>query len=86
MNGVIHLKLAEVTKEALAMLRPTQVILPLIAADHDAAAAIEHLEALGYGGTILVLSPPLPKPRLVERELRGLGPGARLTLITPDAD
>lgn len=47
----------------------------------DAVALIERLQTLGYGGRIAVLGPDLPRPDLVEAELRALGPGARLTLI-----
>jgi hypothetical protein len=39
------------------------------------------LQALGFGGAITVLSPRLPRPLLVEAELRALGPGHRLTLL-----
>ncbi len=83
MAGVSHMRLAEVTGSVLAELRPTQVFLPLFAAEHDAAMAIEQLQELGYQGRITVLAPALPKPRLVERELRALGPGTRLVLISP---
>lgn len=85
MQGVTHLKLEEITAQILSAIGPTQVILPLFTAQHDAAMAIELLEELGYRGRITVLAPALPKPRLVERELRALGPGLRLTLVTPGA-
>ncbi len=70
----------------LALLRrfcPDRVMLPLLARNHDAIQVIERLEALGYRGAITVIGPSLPHPRMVERELRSLGPGVRLVLLTP---
>ena len=67
----------------LARLRPDRVLLPLMTPEHDAIQMIEQLCRLGYGGMIVVVAPPLPQPRMVERELRNLGPGQRLILLTP---
>lgn len=47
----------------------------------DVVALIERLQALGYAGRIAVLGPDLPRPDLVQAELRALGPGERLTLL-----
>ena len=83
MTGVTHLALSDLTAQILSALAPSLIILPLFSSGHDAMTVIERLEDLGYGGRLTVLAPELPKPRLVERELRALGPGARLTLISP---
>lgn len=82
-TDILHISLDALDAAFLAAVAPGLVVLPLIAASHDAAAAVELLEALGYRGRITVLAPALPRPGLVERELRALGPGARLTLISP---
>lgn len=74
---------AELDADLLAQLAPDQVLLPLLSPDHDATMVIERLQALGYTGLITVVSLPLPNARMVETELRALGPGARLTLLTP---
>lgn len=84
MTGVTHLRLADLSAALLAAADPGLIILPLFATGYDAIAAVERLEELGYTGKLTVLAPELPKPRLVERELRSLGPGTRLTLIAPD--
>ena len=84
MTGVVHLRLADLTADLLAEAAPVTIFLPLIAPQGDAATAVERLEELGYGGRLIVLAPALPRPRLVERELRCLGPGARLTVISPE--
>lgn len=74
---------ADLSAALLARLKPERIVLPLFAPACDAMAVIERLEALGYRGLIVVIAPPLPKPALVERELRALGPGDRLVLVTP---
>ncbi len=83
MEGVTHIGFADLTAAVLWSIQPTLVVLPLIAAPHDAITIIEALQGFGYVGRVTVLAPSLPNPGLVERELRGLGPGARLTLISP---
>ena len=83
MFGVAHHSFGCLDAALLARLQPTLVVLPLFAEGHDAFTVIEILEKLVYQGRISVIAPSLPLPRLVERELRALGPGTRLTLITP---
>ncbi len=78
---VAHRNFADLDGNMLALTCPDLVIMPLFAADQDATAMIERLVALGYQGKVAVLAPTLPNPRLVERELRGLG--LRVTLISP---
>lgn len=81
-NGtILTTSLADLTAEVLAQARPDRVICPLFGAGLDAYSVIERLEALGYAGEIAVLCPPLPRPKLVEAELRAQGPGHRLTLL-----
>ena len=78
-----HHPSADLSAALLAEIRPDRIILPLFGGPSDALTIIEHLEALGYAGRIFVLAPPLPRPALVERELRAAGPGTRLVLVTP---
>jgi len=51
----------------------------------DVVAIIGRLQTLGYNGRIAVLAPDIPRPDLVQAELRALGPGERLTLIVTAA-
>ena len=81
--GVTHCRLAQLSPALLRDLAPTTVVMPLFAAVHDALTMVERLEALGYTGRILVIAPHLPRPQLVERELRAAGPGPRLQLVSP---
>jgi len=80
--GTIHRGYGEIDAALLAGLQPERIILPLFASGYDAMSAIEALQRLGYAGLITVVAPELPRPRLVERELRAAGPGQRLSLIT----
>jgi hypothetical protein len=79
----VHHPGADLSAALLAELAPDRVLVPLFGGPCDAMTVIEHLEALGYRGKIVVIAPPLPKPALVEREVRAAGPGDRLVLVTP---
>jgi hypothetical protein len=83
LNGVQHVPFAGLTAARLRELAPTIVILPLFSATHDAIAVVETLQAFGFSGRIMVIAPNLPRPQLVERELRAAGPGTRLMLVSP---
>lgn len=48
---------------------------------HDAVSVIEALVEAGYGGELVVLAPPLLRPKMVETELRALAKGIKLRLI-----
>ena len=72
--------------KVLVQANPEVVICALFAPESSASGAdvvalIDRLQALGYHGRIAVLCPDLPRPDLVQAELRALGPGDRLTLI-----
>ena len=83
-SGVVATaRLAELDAALLARVRPDQVLLPLLSPGHDATAVVERLQAIGYAGLITVVAPRLPDAPMVEAELRALGPGPRLTLLTP---
>lgn len=81
--GAVHHRFVDLDEDLLTAVMPTVVVIRLFAGPYDATAAIERLAELGFGGRIFVIAPALPRPHLVERELREAGPGPRLTLITP---
>ncbi len=82
-NVVAAVAFDQIDAALIDQLRPDQILVPLIAASQDAMAVIERLEEIGYAGLITVVASQLPEPRMVEAELRALGPGNRLTLLTP---
>jgi hypothetical protein len=81
-DGTVHLGTSDLTTRTLADCNPTVIILPLWHTEVDAIHMIQTLEDLAYQGEILVLAPSLPRPALVEQELRAEGPGKRLRLVT----
>ena len=61
---------------------PAIVACPLISGDTDALSVIGTLQGAGFQGTLLVVAPPLPDPRMVERELRDAASGLSLRLLS----
>lgn len=83
-SGAIIARFADLGIDMLQSVRPDLIVLPLFAPVQDAVTMIETLIAIGYRGDITVLAPALPRPSLVERELRALGPGNKLRLLVPN--
>lgn len=82
-DGVTIAAFADLNAAYLAEVAPELVVLPLFSVRQDATTMVEALMALGYGGAISVMAPRLPDRAMVETELRALGPGLRLRLVTP---
>lgn len=58
------------------------VACPLIWDGGDALCVLGTLRGAGFSGTVLVVTPPLPKPDMVEHELRAAtGGGFKLRLL-----
>jgi hypothetical protein len=70
-----------VTGTVLERLRPPAVAMALFCPVNDASRMLSRLERVGYRGRIALLSPPLPKPRMVERELRKQFPALRIWVV-----
>jgi len=66
----------------LATLEARQVICPLVAERFDALAVAARLVQVGFAGPLLVLAPPLPNPRMVEREIRNQSGGLEVRVVT----
>ena len=80
---ILNFRAGDLSRALLDRLQPVHIVLPLFPPGGDVTLVIEELQRLGYGGRITILAPDLPRPRLVERELRAYGPGVRLTVLTP---
>ncbi len=65
----------------LARLKPDKVICPMIAEDYDALIVANLLRKLNFGGTLVVVAPELPNPRMVEREIRNQAGGLRVSVV-----
>lgn len=84
-DQVTTLAFEALTLERLQAIAPDLVVFPLVSATQDAAVIIAKLQELGYRGQCLVLCPKLPKPGLIEAELRALGPGLEVQVLASDA-
>lgn len=65
----------------LATMAPDRVICPLFAENYDALVVAQLLTKLGFGGTLVVVAPDLPNPRMVEREIRNQAGGIKVQVV-----
>lgn len=65
----------------LATMAPDKVICPLFAENYDALVVAQLLTRLGFGGTLVVVAPDLPNPRMVEREIRNQAGGLKVAVV-----
>lgn len=82
---VFSLSFAQLNATELARIAPDMVVFPLFSATLDAIVVISRLHELGYCGHCLVLTPRLPKPHLIEAELRSHSGAMQIQLLTSDA-
>lgn len=71
----------ELTARKIADLRPDVVVAPLFGPVMDVWELGEFLDRIGYGGTLAVLTPPLPDPGIVRDELSAALPGLKVQLV-----
>jgi len=60
---------------------PHAVLSPLFWQDGDVLEAARLLWALEFRGPYRIVTPPLPRPAIVEREIRAVSPGLDIGLI-----
>lgn len=77
----ISLTFPALSRAALNLIRPAQVICDLMTPDHDALQVAARLADLGWRGRLTVLSSGLPNPRMVEAELRARAPGLVIEVL-----
>lgn len=80
--ATFHCQSQNLTPLFLSETGPDCLIFALFGPALDAYQMIALVMQLNYRGALLVIAPALGKPAMVERELRALGPGARLTLVS----
>lgn len=64
----------DVTPHLLDVIKPDVIVSPLFANSFDASELAVRLRDLGFSGKYRALSPPLPRPRIILREIRALVP------------
>ena len=82
---IFSLPFAQLCPEELARIAPDLVVFPLFNATLDAIVVLTRLNELGYNGRCLVLTPRLPKPHLIDAELRSYKGAMEVQLLTSDA-
>lgn len=82
---IFSLTFPQLNAAELARIAPDLVVFPLFGAIWDATVVLTRLNELGYRGLCLVLTPRLPKPHLIEAELRGYQGAMQVQLLTSDA-
>lgn len=65
----------------LATMAPDKVVCPLFSDNYDALVVAQLLTKLGFGGTLMVVAPDLPNPRMVEREIRNQAGGLKVAVV-----
>ncbi len=73
-DGIAFLDFEEVTQEVLDALQPSTVFSPLLANNFDCIELAMLLHNLGYSGQYRAMATDLPKPDVIEREVRQLCP------------
>ena len=82
---IFSLPFSQLCAAELERIAPDQVVFPLFSATLDAIVVLARLNELGYHGRCLVLTPRLPKPHLIEAELRSYQGAMQIQLLTSDA-
>lgn len=77
--------LADLSARLLDRLRPDIVISPLFGPGFDAIDVALALERLGFSGQFRAVTPDLPQPSLVRREIASLAPGLDFDILVLDA-
>lgn len=81
-NGpdAIFASFADLGAELIHQANPDVVISPLMAGSFDAIELAELLDMLGFEGRYMVVTPPLPRPDIIRRDIIGAAPGLQIEL------
>ena len=71
-------------EELLDKIRPDQAITPLFGGGFDAVDVAEDLSLFGYCGQLIAISPRLPNPKIIEREMREYAYAMNFELVMYD--
>ena len=74
-------RLSKMTSDWITETGLTTVVFALFSVQPDAWQIAGHLIRIGFAGRVIALAPPLPNPRMVERELRAEYPSLRLCVL-----
>ncbi|MGR3511680.1 MAG: hypothetical protein ACU0GG_02865 [Paracoccaceae bacterium] len=80
-SGLAFVALHEVTQATLDDLQPSVVFSPLLAKNFDCIDLAVLLNGLGYSGEYRAVAVGIPKPDLIEREVRQLCPQLKFSIV-----
>ena len=80
-SHITYADFVEVTDGLLYSLRPDMVLSPLLSTRFDCIDLAQLLLRLGFSGRYRAMTPPLPNPDIVRREIRSLCPGLDFDLV-----
>jgi alkanesulfonate monooxygenase SsuD/methylene tetrahydromethanopterin reductase-like flavin-dependent oxidoreductase (luciferase family) len=78
---VLSLDPEQIAQSGLDRLTDAVVACLLLGSQMDAIDVIAQLRVAGYRGQVTVVAPPMPNPRMVERELVQLAPSMQVQLV-----
>lgn len=81
---IVHTRWAHLNARLLADVLPGAVAAPLFGEGFDAVDLAARLQRLGYRGALWVVTPALPSPAMVRREIAAAGKGLEVTLYRRD--
>ncbi|SFR04540.1 hypothetical protein [Poseidonocella sedimentorum] len=70
----------DLTPELVTLNCPAVIFAPLFCSEFDAIELAQRLAELGFTGLFRPVCQPLPKPEMVEREIRAMAPGLDVKL------
>lgn len=73
-GGIAFISISDVSEELLANHAPTVVFSPVLARRFDCIELAVLLHNIGYTGSYRAMAKDLPKPELIEREVREICP------------
>lgn len=71
-EGIVFLSFDEVTRETMEHLQPALVVSPVLSNAFDCIDLAVQLNGAGFSGEYRAISTGLPKPELIENEVRQL--------------
>lgn len=75
---------AELSQAMLTAFAPLQIYVPLMCLKNDVLGVANWLHRSNYTGTLCVLSPKLPKPKMVAMEIQAACPSVKVEIAFED--
>ncbi|AZQ67507.1 hypothetical protein EF888_10415 [Silicimonas algicola] len=82
--GVAFVSIEEVTEALIALHAPTVVFSPVVARRFDCIDLAMRLSQIGYLGPYRAIAKDLPRPDLIEREVRQAFPNIDFAIVLDD--